>query len=630
MLAHPTPATLARRPPSTLDEPLYFPAHAEQVFGWLHTAAGGESSDLGLVICKPFGYEALCAHRGIRAFALATAAGGVATLTFDYVGTGDSADIDPCAEQTELWCRDILNAVAELKRRTGVRRVCLLGFRLGALLAGLVSTRTTIDALVAIAPVISGSSYLRELRTIQLMAHRRAGVLRVAKGRKGDGADGMEVSGYVISAETQSRLARIDLASLGALPVSSMLIIDRSGQPAAAAWSSELAERGMRVEYTALPGFVDMMMTVPHYACVPQEMIDHVRIWMLNIASRPLPATGRPAHRPSTPAALELALPGHGRSSGTALVERPMFFGPDSLLFGIVTEPRLGTRSGRAIVLLNAGAAHHVNVGRMYVALARHWALRGDVVMRMDLAGLGDSRTRPGRPDNEVYPPAAIDDVRAAIEHVRKHHGISAVTLGGVCSGGYHSLRAAAAHVHTDHLLIVNPDTFFPRRRMGYNDMQVRKKDGLSESRYWKRKLIEAVESVQAHGQSFFGPLAARTMRVTRFVARAVGVRLPNDLGWEVEQLVARGVRITVVFALGEPGLELLRLQVGAGMERLGDHFSVHLIDNADHTFSHSTARAVLERVLSDALPPCKDTRDSGDEQITTAHLGALRSELDR
>ena len=60
-------------------------------------------------------------------------------LRFDYVGTGDSVDIDPNAGQVELWTRDIASAVAELRRLTGVSRVCLLGFRLGALLAVLAS-----------------------------------------------------------------------------------------------------------------------------------------------------------------------------------------------------------------------------------------------------------------------------------------------------------------------------------------------------------------------------------------------------------------------------------------------------------------------------------------------------------
>src|SRR5665213_1908839 len=124
-------------PGSGLAEPLYFPSGEHQLFGWLHRPAAEHMSDTGLVICKPFGYESICAHRSIRSFAEAAAALGVPALRFDYVGTGDSADLEPEAEQLALWTRDILAAVTELQRCTGVRRVCLLGFRLGALLATL-------------------------------------------------------------------------------------------------------------------------------------------------------------------------------------------------------------------------------------------------------------------------------------------------------------------------------------------------------------------------------------------------------------------------------------------------------------------------------------------------------------
>ena len=50
-------------------EPLYFPADAKPLFGWLHWPAVEHGSDIGVVICKPFGYEALCAHRSLRALA---------------------------------------------------------------------------------------------------------------------------------------------------------------------------------------------------------------------------------------------------------------------------------------------------------------------------------------------------------------------------------------------------------------------------------------------------------------------------------------------------------------------------------------------------------------------------------
>jgi hypothetical protein len=61
-----------------------------------------------------------------------------------------------------------------------------------------------------------------------------------------------------------------------------------------------------------------------------------------------------------------------------------------------------------------------------------------------------------------------------------------------------------------------------------------------------------------------------------------------------------------MVFARGEPGINLLRIQGGSSVKRLGDRCRIHIIDSADHTFSQRAPRAVLESVLSEELfaPP--------------------------
>jgi alpha-beta hydrolase superfamily lysophospholipase len=73
---------------------------------------------MGLVICKPFGFEAMSAHLSVRAFAEAAAELGIPALRFDHVGTGDSEDLVPGADQFEAWTQDVIAAVQELQRRT--------------------------------------------------------------------------------------------------------------------------------------------------------------------------------------------------------------------------------------------------------------------------------------------------------------------------------------------------------------------------------------------------------------------------------------------------------------------------------------------------------------------------------
>src|SRR5260370_24585563 len=106
----------------------------------------------------------------------------------------------------------------------------------------------------------------------------------------------------------------------------------------------------------------------------------------------------------------------------------------------------------------------------------------------MDLAGLGDSGTRPGRSDNEVFPPAAVDDIRAAVEWMRARYGVRDITLGGICSGAYHALRAAVAAVPVNRIFLINPETFFWNESMSIQGMQL--PEGVSERNVLRGKLF--------------------------------------------------------------------------------------------------------------------------------------------
>jgi alpha-beta hydrolase superfamily lysophospholipase len=608
-------------PANGLGKALYFQAADHWLFGWLHVPSSGQGSNIGLVICKPFGYEALCAHRSVRMFAEMAAAAGIPALRFDYAGTGDSSDIDPADNQVLAWTGDIIAAVAELRRLTGVEHVCVLGFRLGALLATLAAQRSnTIDELILVAPVVAGRRYVSELRITRL-----AGALGAAKDAErasgtGAGTDGsMEVSGHELAAATLAELKGVDLATASFPPATRMLVIDRPDLPAARKWAESLAARGTAVEYRSLPGFVEMMTLAPHFARTPPEMLDTVRHW-LRQSPRLLSAQCGRADLPVQ----ELALPGEGPDAEAMVKERPVFFGADAELFGVVTEPRRGEIRRRGVILVNAAADNHIGAARMYVALARRWARRGYVVMRMDFAGIGDSATRPTRPDDDVFPPTALDDMRAAIDLMRKRYGVGEMTIAGLCSGGYHALRAAVAALPVNRILLVNPQNFFWKQGDSLGDLQLYEvvhNPGLYKERMfslgaWRRLLsgqVNLLRIVKIYAQR---PVLA-LQSALRYVAHRLRIRLPNDLGWELEEVAARGIQTTMVFARGEPGLELLRIQGGtAAVRRLGDKCRVRILDSGDHTFSHRGPRAILEDVLSlELFAPRRDTTGASPQK---------------
>jgi dienelactone hydrolase len=602
------PAGTAATEGPAAQQPIYFPSGEHRLFGWLHLPAGA-TSGWGVVVCKPFGYEALCAHRSVRAFADAAAAIGMPALRFDYAGTGDSADIDPGAGQIDLWTGDIIGAVAELRRLTGVSRVCLLGFRLGALLSVLASRQCPVDALALVAPVLSGKRYLREIRTLQMAADAAEAANSSGQGPResaGGSAGGIEVSGYALAAASLASLSQADAAAAPAPAVSDLLVIDRSDLPIARAWSQTLQDAGMRATYQALPGFVEMALRAPQFAKPPEEMLRTTRAWLLQLRDQVAAAATVAGTRPP---ATELVLDGESGGPEGAITESGVFLGADRAMFGILTTPRRDENRRRAVILLNIGADYHIGASRMYVSLARRWARRGYYVLRMDLAGLGDSSTRPGRTENEVFPPEALENIRTAIDFVVTRCGIREISLLGLCAGAYHGLRAAIAGLPLVRVLMVNPSNYFWDQTMSLEALQLTEvvgnpgiyRERIFSLRAWRRFLTGQVNIWRIVRIYMRLPLLMLQSKL-RDAARAVGIRLRHDLGRELEAVISRGIRVVFIFARGEPGLDLLKIEAGSMIRRLGERCRVRIIDSADHTFSRSGAREVLENVLSDEL----------------------------
>ena len=277
----------------------------------------------------------------------------------------------------------IRTAIGHARRLSGRTRACLVGVRFGATLAALVAAETPVEHLVLWNPCVKGRGYVRELRAIALAAADGDGSMEGA----GEGA--IESAGFVTSGETLAAMGEADLLACVPRVNGRALVIHRDDLGADGALAAHLRALGIATDSVRLPGWAGMM-AEHQFTVVPDAAIATLVEWAAMQAG--------PAIDPRGSGAKPVL---QGESSSVAVspnVEEAICrFGAEGHLFGILSRPKSPSRRP-AIVLCNAGAAHHVGPHRLYVALARELAARGYPCLRFDLESLGDSVNRtPGR-----------------------------------------------------------------------------------------------------------------------------------------------------------------------------------------------------------------------------------------
>jgi alpha-beta hydrolase superfamily lysophospholipase len=579
-------------------EPFYFAAPDRPLLGWMHAPpAHAPMRDLGLVICSPFGFEAVCAHRSLRHFANAVAERGIPALRFDYEGTGDSAGGARDPARWRAWLQSTHASIDELRRRAHVSRVCLLGTRLGATLAANAAAEreeNDIAGLIAIAPVVSGKRWLRELNALEIAMRFADPPPQLAAH-----TNEHESVGFVITAETREALQCIDLLRMTRPPTTDVLIIDRDDLAPNREWAERLSALGASVDHPLVPGYAEMMLE-PHESVVPTKLIEVVCQWIER-------RVDKGTARVSTPCA--------GRMAGPVIVapgveETAGYFGESGHLFGVVSAPAEPPRPKAAILLLNAGAIHHIGPSRQYVEMARRWASRGYVVLRFDQPGIGESPPFEGESENVLYAPSAVRGLAEALGFLRDTWGVDQCKALGLCSGAYHALRAVVAGLPLQEVALINPLVFFWKHGMSlaYPAYRIaedaaRYKQSVRELDKWKKFLTGKVQ-LRPFAQVVARRAALRANALVRDVARSVGHPLPEDLGTELEAAIDRGVALRFIFATGDPGESLLRSQGGSLVRRLlrERRLRIRRIEGPDHSFTRVWTHDLLTQALEQEL----------------------------
>lgn len=181
--------------------PVHF-GHPERLLYGAYTPAMERRKRRGVVICNPWGGEALRAHRSLRFLAERLGQAGLDVLRFDYSGTGDSFG-EGTSATLAAWVEDAELAMDELMAMAGVRRTSMVGLRLGTYVAAAAAARRpdAVDRVVLWEPVLHGSQHFAEL-TRAAVAAPTAGVVA-------------QVGGFPLTARFRDE---VDALSLDGLP----------------------------------------------------------------------------------------------------------------------------------------------------------------------------------------------------------------------------------------------------------------------------------------------------------------------------------------------------------------------------------------------------------------------------
>jgi alpha/beta superfamily hydrolase len=115
--------------------------------------------------------------------------------------------------------------------------------------------------------------------------------------------------------------------------------------------------------------------------------------------------------------------------------------GPNGRLFGIVHHPEQASSPPACVIMVNSGHLNRTGPQRLYVIAAREWARHGLMVLRIDLAGIGDSA-----PVKLVmhFDGLLIGDIGAAVEYARRELKARSIYVQGLCAGARAAIRYAA------------------------------------------------------------------------------------------------------------------------------------------------------------------------------------------
>jgi alpha-beta hydrolase superfamily lysophospholipase len=567
--------------------PIYFGDPGTRLFGWIHRPARQVRST-AVLLCNPLGDDYVRAHRSLRHLAEDLCASGFPVLRFDFHGTGDSAGTERDPARIATWRRDVATAIDELRTRTGAVDVAVIGLRLGATVAAEVaSERGDVASIVLWHPFSDGARFATE--TLQM--HKMHRMLEPESFAAGPAtySDGAEALGFFLTNETLADLKAVDLRALTRRPARHVLVIDAANTPSEGPLCDRLRALDAEVTHSHMPGH-RFLVSINHRSQVPQPVIDEIVGWLAK-------------RHPGTLDAVPAPDPEARSHQGAAFTEEPFVFGTSHRLFGVLVRPRAARADCPAVIMTNAGTVHRIGPHRLYVELARELAELGFPVLRLDLAGIGDSAVGTS-PENLCYPATGLADCQEAMNVLRARLGVQRFVIAGLCSGGDIAFQLGLKDPRVAGVVMMNPRTFC------VHDLA----------------LVEAYKGARYYQDSFFKKEKwlkllrgeVDLVRVARMVAPKLKGMAKHALGRlrpkrdtehadvpECLQLMAkRGVDTFLLVAVHDPGVDYVDVHFGKRMQALASvaNYRREDLQGTDHTFTSVWAQQHVRATVKEHL----------------------------
>lgn len=278
------------------------------------------------------------------------------------------------------------------------------------------------------------------------------------------------------------------------------------------------------------------------------------------------------------------------------MIEKALLLGKDRSLVGILTLPNsdINVVDRPGILFLNSGLLHRVGPNRIYVKMARKFAMQGFPVLRFDLSGIGDSRISH---NHEKFDESTgiIKDTQEVMDYLYDSFGIQKFILMGFCSGGSNAFQVA---VHDERVQGINLIEGFAFPSSGYFVKSYSK--SLLSPRSWWRLLTGKSELWGL----LKGILKFYTSVQTRQLTENLQFPEKEQLLTNLETLIHRGVKIIFIYSADSSAYYNYRKIFEQTVNKLplNNRPQVEVINNTDHLFTLFYHQELLISLILDWL----------------------------